>query len=375
MLSRRTATSECVNSQNTKGFHLSDGAMYTYTSGSEYEDMYATFDFNLVPGTTTDYGNTRLDCKTTMQYGANGFAGGASMGDVGLVAMRYVNPLTGSLSFNKVYFFFANDVQHVLLNDVSSASPAPVFSVLDQRLRNGDVYIGGELAKSGNYTNVESLWHAGTGYVFPSSQRTSVSVDLEKKTGDWATIGASRQPLSTNDMFSAWIVHHSDDLSTPIEYSAFPATWSFQDFRDNSSGRTPYTIENTKVVSAAIDPDCRTLGATFWKIEGGSVFVPQMGLVVSVDKPLVLMLKLNGAGSSSGEVGISDPTHESMEVTVRIAWTSREHQREKRHIGHNYLSSRGRHGRSSLSEVTLAFELPTEGMAGSTVTRGFSRSQ
>ncbi|KAG9126334.1 hypothetical protein FRC07_003855 [Ceratobasidium sp. 392] len=66
LLSNRTATSECVNAQNLKGFHLSDGAVYTYTTGAEYEDMFATFDFSLVPGTTTDYGNTPLNCETTL---------------------------------------------------------------------------------------------------------------------------------------------------------------------------------------------------------------------------------------------------------------------------------------------------------------------
>jgi hypothetical protein len=110
MLSNRTATSECVNSENTRGFHFSDGAVYTYTTGAEYEDMYATLDFNIIPGTTTDYGNTPLNCGHTQVYGTDTYAGGVSAGDVGVAAMRYVNPMTHALSFHKAWIFFPDNV-------------------------------------------------------------------------------------------------------------------------------------------------------------------------------------------------------------------------------------------------------------------------
>ncbi|KAG8762719.1 hypothetical protein FRC12_008896 [Ceratobasidium sp. 428] len=271
LLSNRTATSECVNSQNTKGFHLADGAVYRYTTGAEYEDMFATFDFSLVPGTTTDYGNTPLDCSTTLKYGIDTYAGGASAGDVGVAAMRYINPLTKALSFHKAYFFFADNVQHVLVNNISSTSTAPVFSVLDQRLKSGDVYLDGERVKSGNYCDVDSLWHAGTGYIFPVKQGTQISIDAEKKTGNWSSIGASPQGQSTKDMFSAWIVHDSANLTAPTEYSVFPATKSNRDFEEKADRCTPYTVTNTETLSAAVDSTRRTLGAAFWKPEGGSI--------------------------------------------------------------------------------------------------------
>jgi hypothetical protein len=34
MYGKRTQNAECVNSQNKLGFHLSDGAIYTYTTGT-----------------------------------------------------------------------------------------------------------------------------------------------------------------------------------------------------------------------------------------------------------------------------------------------------------------------------------------------------
>jgi hypothetical protein len=47
------------------GFHLSDGTLYTYLTGNEYEDIAAAWDWNLIPGTTTDYAAAPLNCNNT----------------------------------------------------------------------------------------------------------------------------------------------------------------------------------------------------------------------------------------------------------------------------------------------------------------------
>jgi hypothetical protein len=372
MLSNRTLTSECVNVQNTQGFHLSDGALYTYTTGAEYEDMYATFDFNLVPGTTTDYGNTPLACNITLAGGNDTYAGGASAGDVGVAAMRYINPLTRALSFHKAWIFFPDNVQHVLVNSISSTSPAPVFSVLDQRLHAGDIYLDGERVASGNYCDVESLWHAGTGYIFPADQQTELSIDAETKTGDWKAIGTSTQPKSTKDMFAAWVVHDSEDLTAPIEYSIFPAMDSNDEFENKADRCTPQSVANTDVVSAAVDATKRVLGAAFWTTGGGSVFIPQMGMTIYVDQPVVLVLKLTGNGSSSGELSVADPTQENTVMNVRIVWVSKGHRRGEGCIGH-HCSPPVHRGYKGQPEVKMSIQLPSGGMAGSTVTQEFHR--
>ncbi|CAE7184577.1 unnamed protein product [Rhizoctonia solani] len=166
MLSTRTATGECTNSENPYGFHLSDGVVYTHTTGAEYEDMFAALDYNILPGITTDYGATPLDCGSARRDGVDPYAGGVQASDVGMAAMRYLNPFSKTFSFYKAWFFFPNNVQHVLVSNVqqsSSGSTSPVFSVLDQRLHSGDIYVNGSPSQSGNYTDAKSLWHAGLG--------------------------------------------------------------------------------------------------------------------------------------------------------------------------------------------------------------------
>ena len=166
MYSSRTQNTECINTQNPLGFHLSDGTVYNYLQGNEYEDIAAAWDWNLIPGTTVDYGATPLSCATAGQPGVESFVGGVSDGSVGIGAMRYQNPLTKSLSWQKTWFFLSNDVQHVMITTVTSATQAPVFSVLDQRRHDGDIVVDGTTVGSGNYSNASSLWHGGVGYTF-----------------------------------------------------------------------------------------------------------------------------------------------------------------------------------------------------------------
>lgn len=367
MLSTRTATSECVNSQNPFGFHLGDGTLYTYTTGAEYEDMYATFDFNLVPGTTVDYGATPLMCSTTQQFGVDGYAGGVSAGDAGMAAMRYVNPLTRSLSFHKAWIFFPDNVQHVLVNSVKSTTPAPVFSVLDQRLRSGDIVLDGERVASGNYSDIESLWHAGTGYVFPFDQHSSISIDASNRTGDWKSIGTSTEPPPTKDMFAAWVEHGvQNKVASDLVYSIFPAMETPEAFEEKADRCTPYTVSNTDVVSAAVDTPKRVLGAAFWKPEGGLLFVPQMMITVTVDAPVVIMVRLADSGLA-GQITVADPTHERPEVNIRIARSATGHRRGEGCIGHHCPPVR----RGINPESRLNIKLPSGGLAGSGVTRQF----
>ncbi|CCO29184.1 hypothetical protein BN14_03188 [Rhizoctonia solani AG-1 IB] len=217
LISNRTKTSECINTQNPYGFHLSDGVIYQYSTGAEYHDMWATFDWNLAPGSTTDYNVTALECSKTEVFGIEPYAGGVSTGDIGVAAMKYLNPQMQKFSFHKAWFFFSDNVQHVLINGVVSNTTAPVYSNLDQRLHKGPIYVGEDEVAEGNYSNVNSLWHSGTGYIFPEPQATKIWLNAGNKTGKWKDIGTSTQPAYTTDMFAASIIHDTDGFERRVQ--------------------------------------------------------------------------------------------------------------------------------------------------------------
>ncbi|KAH8120362.1 polysaccharide lyase family 8 protein [Phellopilus nigrolimitatus] len=321
MYSTRTTNTECINSQNPFGFHLSDGTIYTYMTGSEYEDIAAAWDFNLIPGTTVDYNATRLSCSQTGFRGLEAFVGGASTGRIGMGAMRYTNPLTQSLHWQKAWFFFEGGAQHVVVTNLSSAASTPVFSVLDQRKHVSAIYVDGVPVSSGNFTNASSLWHGDVGYIFSPGQGfsnasgsgVSLSVDVGLRTGNWSALGISTQPPPTVDLFAAWIEH--TNLSMPVSYTAFPAV-TFPEFLDQAGETQIMDILNDGAVSAVLDVPHKTAMAVFWEEGGGNVTIPPCSLweapiSLSSDKGLLMILE-----EKSWMLTVADPTQIAVDVEV-----------------------------------------------------------
>ncbi|KAI1790344.1 polysaccharide lyase family 8 protein [Ganoderma leucocontextum] len=361
MYSNRTTNTECVNSQNPLGFHLSDGTLYTYLQGNEYEDIAAAWDWNLIPGTTLDYNATPLNCGLTQWSGVQAFVGGASDGSVGAAAMRYTNPYSGSLTFQKAWFFLDDDVQHILISSANSTSPEanPVVSVLDQKRLNGDVYVDGRaLTEGGNFSRPRSLWHDGVGYTFDYGLldgQFDLAVDFGARSGNWATIGISTVGNITVDLFSAWINHGAgSQLDVPVAYTAYPAT-TLKAFHRKRLETQPqlYTVQNDASVSAVFDARHRTAMLVFWDAQGGSVsFVPGLfdaPITVQASANSVVIYKLD-----DGNVTVSDPsqTVPTLNLTLEVG-----------------LLGRRPEGWGGDCAKTLLFELPSGGVAGSSVTK------
>ncbi|KAI0068343.1 polysaccharide lyase family 8 protein [Artomyces pyxidatus] len=342
MYSTRTKNTECTNSQNPLGFHLADGTLYTYLQGNEYEDIAAAWDWNLVPGTTVDYGATPLNCVNAEWTGLEAFVGGVSTGQIGVAAMRYTNPMTRSLHWQKAWFFLADDTQHVLVSNLSSTTTAPVYSVLDQRRHAGDIHVNGAAVSSSETFAgaMESLWHGGVGYAFDKMSNVGLTLSVGERTGNWSAIGTSTQPPETVDLFAAWIEHK--DLAEPVAYTIYPGS-DLQTFQSKSRKRQIVTVQNDNDTSAVYDADYDTAAVVFWDAKGGTArFMPftQDLFTISANGNAAIILQ-----SKTGEVMVSDPsqTLTSLEVHVEIA--------------------------SRRISKTLVFTLPTGGAAGSSVTQ------
>ena len=364
MYSSRTQNTECTNLQNVStdvifvfglklsmlqpfGFHLSDGVLHTYLRGNEYEDISAAWDWNLIPGITVDYGATPLNCDGTAASGVEAFVGGVSTGQVGVAAMRYTNPNTTALHWQKAWFFLQDDVQRVMVSGVASSSGAPVYSVLDQRLHNGSIMVDGSAQhQSMNSTTALSLWHGDVGYSFPKP--ASLSVQFGNKTGNWSSIGTSTQPASTVDLFAAWIQHTS--LNTSIEYTTFPGT-TYSTFNSKRSQLRVQTIRNDQNISAIFDQKHNTAMAIFWNSAGGSItFTPASNcasITIAANSNIVLVYDLD-----EKKVTVSDPSQNLTLAQVTLT-----------------IDTQGKKptGWGSSRSKTLKFQLPTNTTAGKSV--------
>jgi len=369
------------------GFHLSDGTLYTYLTGDEYEDIAASWDWNLIPGITTDYNATILNCSLTEAYGVQAFVGGVSDGEVGAAAMRYTNPITGNITFQKAWFFLNDDVQVVMLSDVASNSSSPTISVLDQKKHVGPYYVDGDEVGSPSkrdgvtrrsishgfghthhvrqtpstglptvnvtrHRDIQSLWHANVGYTFDLGSSLSVSVQTGNKTGNWTILGISTQPLSNVDMFAAWIEQPKEE--TNLAYKIFPATdrRSFQ--RKASQCRSRHqVIVNDKTTSAFLDTQEDTAFIIFWNTDGGSVTVP--GSSGSAD--VTVASNINSAiiyHRSTGEIVVSDPSQTAATLTLDLEAGT---------------AGKKPPGFEAGSQRSLVFTLPSGGLAGSSVSQ------
>lgn len=311
------------------GFHLGQGAVFTYVSGQEYEDISAAWDWNIIPGITTDYAATPFYCSETRWSGLADFVGGASDGLVGMAVMDYINPYTGTLRYRKAWFFFEGDMQHVTVTEVQSVTNADVYSILDQKqVGKGGIYVNGTLFESpdgGNFTAPASLWHSGVGYTFDPSSPTvqHLSISTENLTGDWSHIGTSTAPPTTVDLFTAYLKHQPDKLEDGLSYTVYPGTDTYQDFEAVAKKRSVRTLRNDKHVSAAMDSDGSTIMVVFWPAEKGH---PKESLEVSWrnDERLTIRVEMEAiviVCTNRWTVTVADPSHsqKTLEVTFEFS--------------------------------------------------------
>ncbi|KAL0571727.1 hypothetical protein V5O48_010235 [Marasmius crinis-equi] len=341
MYSKRTKNAECVNSQNPLGFHLSDGAQYTYIVGDEYEDIAASWDWNLIPGITVDYGATPLSCSKARFNGIENFVGGVSTGSAGVAAMRYTNPSTRSLHFQKAWFFLPGDVQVVMVSNISSTTKADVYSVLDQRRHTGPVFVDTKEVKldsnkATNFANATSLWHGGVGYAFDPTSKAALSLNVGPKTGKWSDIGTSTQPPYTVDLYAAWL-HHTSTTS-PIAYFVFPGTETLDAFIRRRNAVQARVVQNDGTISAVFDKSTRTAMVVYWEASGGCVcFDDSVVTVCSSANSAVIY------DAGIGAVTISDPSQSLKSVNLKL------------------ITARG--------ERSISVILPTGGETGKSVTQ------
>lgn len=268
--------------------------------------------------------------------------------------MRYTNPLTHNLQWQKTWFFLADDVQLVMVANISSATNATVISVLDQRRHSGAVILDStnrmtqsSFAQQG--IRPQSLWHGNVGYIFSAVANTfSLSLNVGEESGNWSVIGTSTQPPITVDLFSASIVHET--LNASLAYTIFPGT-DFNTFIDKSSRSNIRVIQNDASVSAVLDSSGSTVMAVFWAAGGGSV-------TVGPNSPASFTVSTNGTAAlifdfESGAVTVSDPTQTLSALSVTLA------------VGSGNVPSQWKGGLSK----TLTFALPSGGVAGSSVSQ------
>ncbi|KAF9056201.1 polysaccharide lyase family 8 protein [Panaeolus papilionaceus] len=369
--SSRTLNSECTNTQNPLGFHLSDNAVRTYIRGDEYEDIAAAWDWYLIPGATIDYGATPLNCKTTTVTGLEEFVGGVSDGTLGISVMRYTNPRTKALRWQKAWFFLHGGMQHAMLSNLSAASSSSsIRSVIEQRRQGGPIFLNGNQVSSTTTSQVQTLWHGDVGYVFSNISNTGrMVIDSKHATGDWASIGTSTQPSSTIQLFSAYI-EHSQPL-TQFSYSILPGV-SQKEFTHKSSKMKLKTLQDDNNISSIFDEASKVVFAVFWQPNGGNVTFETNGpkaesITLVAHDNIALIYKMD-----IGEITVSDPSQRLANTVITL---TKEPAKRSKNTGIDLTGvERGSHGgpKHGNEAIHINIDFPNGGLSGKSVTRSIT---
>lgn len=318
MYSSRTINSECLNVQNPFGFHLSDGAIYNYLTGDEYADTFVNWNWDLVPGITVDVGGTPLKCSTVKKMGVKPFVGGVTEGNTGIAVMDYQNPTNGKLSFKKTAFFFPSGYAIQVGPVTSKNTTAQLVTVLDQRKRNGDIYVSGAL-KNTNTTyatpKTNSIWHDKIGYYFPTSE--VLFVDSKPTTADWSDIGISTGNV-TQQLWTSYIKH--SQLSTTGLLTQYVVQPNVEQsvFQDNiTNGTIPITLAfqaSNPQVNAAYSASDDTICLAFWT--AGTYATPWKSATVTTDQPCIAILRQTA--SDTYRLILSDPSQTLSTIKIKL---------------------------------------------------------
>ncbi|OAA38183.1 polysaccharide lyase family 8 protein [Beauveria brongniartii RCEF 3172] len=386
MLSTRSTNSEIVNGANPLGYHLGQGTLFTYVDGTEYADIWASWDWNLIPGTTVVRNRPALAATKVKYQGKRDFVGVVSDGHVGAAVEDYQDPLDAHISYKKAWFYLGDAVLVSIVDVVRTKDAgddddgaAPTITVLDNRAKAaGGAFVDGNKIKLSSCSSSSSsdtraigstLFYGGNGYMSYDAP-FNLTVSEGERTGNWSAISTSTAGSATVPIFSAYTTVNASKAAT---YAVFPATSPEKLAQEAKS--PSWKPVNGEGISGAAGQGI--LSVVFWP--GGSnrsliVDLADIGwarsgtVKVTAGQPGVyLMTGGRGTGRTAKEEGVkklvvtaADPTQKLETATLGLVFTTSPPGEE---------DTMEACGVAVEAEIELAFALPMGGMAGSSVTR------
>lgn len=327
MFSSRTGNFEYMNKENTKGWHISDGALFLYNgdAGQFSNNYWNTIDPHRLPGITTDH-TEGTNYESGLAYTSDkDYAGGSSVEDLyATIAMDFHGQNT-DLTAKKAWFAFDDEVV-ALGTDISGITKDTETIIENKQIRDDGsnaLVVDGEETQAelgeSNAAGVEYAWiegNSGTdsiGYYFPEGE--DLEIKREARTGSFQDIngavadGAAGSEDVTRDYLSL-AVSHGDGTEEGAEdcaYVLLPGRTE-EETAEYASGSEIEIISNTAEVQAAADRSSGASGYQFWTAaSAGNVSADQASSVTMKEEDGTLKL------------GISDPSQTQDSVTIHVS--------------------------------------------------------
>lgn len=203
MHSERTIGFEFTNGENSLANFSADGALLFMQHGREYDNIFAHWDWRMVPGTTTydDGAPLKTDDSPEAKKNRSGHVGGVISGDVLCTTMEIERDGLHAL---KSAFFFG-DLVVALGADIRSSDSriVRITTSLDQ------THFVGPVTDSETFGTRDGLpWvhHDGRGYVSLDGAPVMVGTDVQK--GTWDRIDPFyKDKTQQGRVFKCWFEH------------------------------------------------------------------------------------------------------------------------------------------------------------------------
>lgn len=238
MYSSRIYNYEYGNTENPRGWHLADGALYVYTNDfKQYgEGYWTTIDALRIPGTTTDTRN-RNNGSDQGEKSAQSLVGGTTDGSNGTASMFLNKSHVANMDLKaKKSWFFLDGKVVAVGSDINGTSTNSIETTIENRVISDDSTIsinGNVLTEKEKNLNLnessyvhydEKSTNTQIGYYFPNKQELYTKV--EERTGKYSDINNYfvNDKTYTMDYFTLGMNHGDTVVNGSYEYVLFPDT-------------------------------------------------------------------------------------------------------------------------------------------------------
>jgi len=343
------------NGEGLKNHHRGDGTNYISRTGDEYDGTAPVYDWQKIPGATIVQKPVLPSEKEIQKKGITDFVGAATDGNIGVVVMDFKSP-HDPLEAKKAWFFFENE--YVCLGTgISSESPFPVATTLNQCLLSGDLLVraNGQTSKpdKGNREMKEVQWilHDEIAYIFP--QPVTVNLSNKRETGSWYDINhQSDTPKEevSKEIFKLWFDHGTRPNGATDQYIVVPSVKAEE--LANQPERNILVLSNSSEIQAVKHIGLNICEIIFY--QSGQVQISK-DLKVGMEGPGLAVVKSDGARIKA--ITVADPSRK----LSRIHLTANVKLEKK---GTNFTSLWNE--AKGISEI--AIDLPQTVYAGKSVT-------
>ena len=315
----RTRGPEALNNENVKGQYMYFGGCYPYLNGDEYYNIFPSWDYAHIPGTTTRHKqDPTLTADFPSEPGTTTFVGGASNGRYGAACLDLdYDQVTGK----KAWFFF-DDVYVALGAGIASESRDEIHTTLNQCHLRGEVYAALENKEkptqqqtglSEPLTLKQSHWlhHDQVGYVFPD--KDDIVFSAREQTGRWSEINHSRpDTMVSNEVFTLYLNHGQNPQRETYRYLVLPG--ANREETGAFASTTPVAIvANTSSLQAVYHKNLKLGGIVFYAADSTKI---RPGLTVTVDAPCVLLL--DEGNEREFAITAANPNNQPLDLNVEL---------------------------------------------------------